>query len=145
MRRREATLEETKYIFEKTSVDVTTVIENFKKEFSAKIMIVIEPLLNAVLTNTNINANDQEKIITSIHDQINIYYYMDTEILIKLINYAASADMKKKLKKIKGNPINILEVNEDVYDNLKKNQKEIYTIRFNHLVDRYIEFLINVL
>lgn len=144
MRRRETTLEDTRYIFEKTSVDVTTVIENFKKEFSAKIMLDIEPLLNAILTNTNIRSEDQEKLITSIHDNINIYYYMNTDILIKIINYAASTDMKKKLKKTR-NPIEISEVNQDEYNNLNKNQKEIYLQRFDNLVDRYIQFLINVL
>lgn len=144
MRRRETTLEEDQFLFEKTSLDVTAVIDNFKKEFSPKIMIDIEPLLNAILTNPNIRSNDQETLITSIHDQINLYYYMNTEILIKIIDYGGK-DMKKKLKKVKGNPIDILDINQEEYNSLKKNQKEIYQLKFDNLVDRYITFLINVL
>ena len=143
MRRRETFIDDTKHIFEKTSTDVTVVVDQFKKEFPSKTMITIEPLLNAILTNNNINADDQEKLITSIHDQINIYYYMNSEILIKLINYAASSDMKKKLKKVKKNPIDVLDTDE--YDSLNKNQKEIYLIRFDNLVDRYIKFLMDQL
>ncbi len=139
--RRETTLDTNKYIFEKTSADVTTIVENFKKEFEPKIMNEIEPLLNAVLTS-NLKSEDQEKLVSSIHDKINVYYYMNNNILIKLINYAAGPNMISKLKKIKGNPLNI---NDIIEENLSKNQKVIFQQRFDNLVERYIEFLINVL
>ncbi len=128
---------------------MTVIVDQFKKEFPSKTMIVIEPLLNAILTNNNINQEDQEKLVTSVHDQINIYYYMKVDIITKLINYASSllsntgADLLKKLKKIKKNPIHIDVIEE--YNTLNKNQKEIYLIRFDNLVDRYIKFLINAL
>ncbi len=140
--RREHTLDTNKFLYEKTAVDVTIVVENFKKEFSPKIMLSIEPLLNAILTNNKLKAEDQELLVNSIHDNINLYYYMNIEILIKLINIAASGNIKEKLKKIKGNPIDI---DKEEYEHLKKDQKQIYEIRFNNLVHRYIQFLIQVL
>lgn len=142
--RREHTLDSNKYLYEKTTVDVTLVVENFKKEFAPKIMLSIEPLLNAILTNNKLKSEDQEILVNSIHDNINIYYYMNIEILIKLINLTATSKFKEKLKKIKDNPIDLLDMKEE-YEHLKKDQKQIYEMRFNHLVDRYIQFLIQVL
>lgn len=145
MSRRETVIEENKYIFEATSVDVISVIESFKKEFPSKTMIEIEPLLNAILTNNKINAEQQEVLVNSIRENINIYYYMNNDILIKLINHVAGSNMKRKLQKIKKNPIDILDVNEEEYNNLKKEQQQIHLIRFDNTVERYRIFLINVL
>lgn len=140
--RREAVIEETKHLFEKTSTDVTTVVEDFKKEFPPKIMLTIEPLLNAILTNNNMKSEDQEKLVTAIRDDIYVFYYMNNEVLIKLINDAASSNMVKKLKKLS---IDVEDINLEEFKQLSKNQREIYQLRFDNLVNRYITFLINIL
>lgn len=140
MRRREATIDENKYAYEKQTVS-TEVIENFKKEFSPKIMLEIEPLLNAILTNMKINQSDKDKLVTSIEQNINLYYYMNTELLIKIINHTHA--VVKNLKKLQHK--NTIEIDSEEYNQLDKAQKEIYKIRYDNLIERYATYLIQVL
>lgn len=132
------------------NVDVKELIENFKKEHSFKINVELEPLLNAILTNKNLNTEDKDKLIESIENNIQIYVSMDKNILISLIDYISNNKINNKLKfnnlvyQIQNdnipNELNIKKI-YDEYKKLNVKLKDIINIKYKNLLLRYINWL----
>ncbi len=142
---RETYIEEIKNYFPKTNEDVEKMIEKFKKEHIHKVNIKVEPILNAILTSIKIKDDDKDLLYNDIENNVYIYYYMDKEVFIKLFSYIADPNILKSLKKLKKNILNdeiptTLRVKSD--EALTKNVKELYNLRYQNLLLRYINYLI---
>lgn len=142
---RETYIEEIKNYFPKTNEDVEKMIEKFKKEHIHKVNIKVEPILNAILTSIKIKDDDKDLLYNDIENNVYIYYYMDKEVFIKLFSYIANPNLLKSLKKLKKTIENdeipeTLRVKSD--EALTKNVKELYNIRYQNLLLRYINYLI---
>lgn len=142
---RETYIEEIKNYFPKTNEDVEKMIEKFKKEHIHKVNIKVEPILNAILTSIKIKDDDKDLLYNDIENNVYIYYYMDKEVFIKLFSYIANPNLLKSLKKLKKTILNdeipeTLRVKSD--EALTKNVKELYNIRYQNLLLRYINYLI---
>jgi len=148
--RRETYIEETKFELPKTNVDVEEIIINFKKEHNYKINIRLEPILNAVLSSEKIKDEDKDLLYTDIQQNINIYYYMEKDVFLKLFYYIASTTILKKLKTLK-QLINDDDVPEVLLitplkteETLTKDLKKLFNQRYNNMLLRYVNYFINL-
>jgi hypothetical protein len=149
--RRETYIEEIKNDFPKTNENIEEIIAQFKKEHSHKINLKLEPYINAVLTSSKIKDEDKDLIFNDIETHINIYYYMEKDIFLKLFSYIAGTNMLKNLKQLKkeineNNLPQTLKITpvKNTEEVLTKDLKILYNIRYNNLLLRYIDYLINL-
>ena len=127
------------------------IIENFKATHDPKINLKIEPILNTVITQPNFNDNLKNLLIESINNNVLIYYYMQIDILTKLIYYLTSL---KDLSTL----IELLSNNKKIPKSLyipyqqptkktvgEKGSVELYDLRYRSTLLRYCNFLLNQL
>jgi len=143
--RRETYIEENKNEFIKTNENVVELVENFKKNHLPKINLKLEPILNAILTSNKLKSEDVEKLYEDVLNNYNLYYYMASDLFLKLFHYVEGITISKNLNKLKKNvlageiPSQLIIKNEEI-----KEMKELYNIRYNNLLLRYIDYLINL-
>lgn len=148
---RETIIEESKYGITKINIDIANVTDEFKKTLAPKIYIKIEPILNGILASTKLQTDDKLKWVEDIKNNIHIYYYFDNEIFFKLFHAIESNDLIKKLKTIKKDmekqdkiPPNIFIQLKTEEQNLTKDLKELYLLRYYNLIMRYIDYFITL-
>jgi hypothetical protein len=130
--------------FIKMNKDVEEIVENFKKNHSNKINLKIEPILNAILTSSKLRDEDIQILIDDVHVNTSVYYYMNQNVLLKLLSYISSVKTLKKLKDDIGNdkiPSVLMFKNEE---STSKELTELYNLRYINLLIRYIDYLINL-
>lgn len=130
--------------FIKMNKDVEEIVENFKKNHSNKINLKIEPILNAILTSSKLRDEDIQILIDDVHVNTSVYYYMNQNVLLKLLSYISSV---KTLKKLKDDVVNdkipsVLMVKNE--ESTSKELTELYNLRYINLLIRYIDYLINL-
>lgn len=130
--------------FIRMNKDVEEIVENFKKNHSNKINLKIEPILNAILTSSKLRDEDIQILIDDVHVNTSVYYYMNQNVLLKLLSYISSVKTLKKLKDDIGNdkiPSILMVKNEE---STSKELTELYNLRYINLLIRYIDYLINL-
>jgi hypothetical protein len=148
--KRETYIEDVKFEFAKSNVDVEEIIANFKKEHNYKINIKIEPILNAILSSEKIRDEDKDLLYTDVIGNLNIYYYMDKDVFLKLFYYINGTSILKKLKTLKNDiiadkiPAALVIAPLKTEGTLTKDLKNLYHERYNNLLLRYVNYLINL-
>lgn len=148
--KRETYIEDVKFEFAKSNVDVEEIIANFKKEHNYKINIKIEPILNAILSSEKIRDEDKDLLYTDVIGNLNIYYYMDKDVFLKLFYYINGTSILKKLKTLKNDiiadkiPTALVIAPLKTEGTLTKDLKNLYHERYNNLLLRYVNYLINL-
>lgn len=148
--KRETYIEDVKFEFAKVNVDVEEIITNFKKEHNYKINTKIEPILNAILSSEKIRDEDKDLLYNDVIDNLNIYYYMDKEVFLRLFYYINGTNILKKLKALKSDivadktPTALIIAPVKTEGTLTKDLKNLYHERYNNLLLRYVNYLINL-
>lgn len=122
-------------------------LEKIKKEHGLKIYLKLTPLFDYI-NNNKLTDEDNNKLIESIMNNIYIYYYMNNDVLILILNYTLGQlnKLQNLLDLVINNktPKKVI-VENTQYENLQPTVKKIYNIRYNNMLIRYINFLINIL
>jgi len=143
--RRETYIEENKNEFIKTNENVVELVENFKKNHLPKINLKLEPILNAILTSNKLKSEDVEKLYEDVLNNYNLYYYMASDLFLKLFHYVEGITISKNLNKLKKNVLaGEIPPQLIIKEEINKEMKELYNIRYNNLLLRYIDYLINL-
>lgn len=125
-------------------------LEKIKNEYGIKYFVRLEPLFSYIKKN-KLSINHNNKLIQSIENNVDLYYYMDINAFIRIINYITSnkegTNIVRKLKELHKTieeekiPKKLLNKDVEVAENLV----EVYDIRYKALLLKYITFLIQVL
>lgn len=121
-------------------------LEKIKEVHGVKYAVKLEPLFKFIKKN-KLDMVIKNKLIQSIEDNVNLYYYLNIDYFINIINYVTvpNVDIKKKLKELYINLINnkipkkLLSVPKDINTNL-----DLYDIRYKSILIRYTTLLIKI-
>lgn len=119
-------------------------LERIKSEYGAKYGVKLEPLYDFI-TRNKLDIIYKNKLLQSIEDNVNLYYYMNIEYFINIINYVTvpNVNIVKKLRELHTNIIND-KIPKKLLSAPKDVNLDIYDIRYKSLLQRYIVFLINI-
>lgn len=122
-------------------MDDETILIQFKKNHDLKTNQQILPILTALMTS-KFRDVDKQLILNHIENHINVFYYMNKDILIKLIHYIAGPKLLTTLKSLK------IRVTKKIPKDLwipSDDVKEIYELRYTAILLNYIDYFINLL
>lgn len=123
-------------------------LEKIKNDYGIKYYLKLEPLFNYIKKN-KLSTIYNNKLIESIENNVELYYNINIDYFVNIINYITSSketNVVKKLKELQSGIINdkipkkLTVTNVELTDNLIA----IFDIRYKALLLRYITFLLYV-
>jgi hypothetical protein len=119
-------------------------LEKIKNEYGAKYGVKLEPLFDFINRN-KLDAIYKNKLLQSLEENVNLYYYLNIEYFINIINYVTVPNVNtvKKLKELHTSLIND-KIPKKLLSSPKDVNLDIYHIRYKSLLIRYTTFLINI-
>jgi len=121
-------------------------LEKIKKEHGLKIYLKLTPLFDYI-NNNKLAIEDNNKLIDSIMNNIYIYYYMNNDVLILILNYTLGqiGKLQTLLDLVINNktPKKVM-IENNQYEGLSATYKKIYNIRYNNMLIRYVNHLIQL-
>lgn len=119
-------------------------LEKIKNEYGVKYGVKLEPLFDFINRN-KLDIVYKNKLLQSLEENVNLYYYLNIEYFINIINYVTVPNVNtvKKLKELHTSLIND-KIPKKLLFSPKDVNLDIYDIRYKSLLIRYTTFLINI-
>jgi len=140
---RETTLEGQNELFLSTVATTKNIeeLEKIKKEHGLKVYLKLTPLFDYI-NNNKLTIEENNKLILSIMNNIYIYFYMNHEVLILILNYTRVDQLSILYQNVVQDkiPKKIILKNPNE-EHLSPALKKIYDLRYKSLLLRYITFL----
>jgi hypothetical protein len=119
-------------------------LEKIKKEHGLKVYLKLNPLFDYI-NNNKLSVDDNNKLIASIMNNVYIYYYINHEVIILILNNTRVDQLSTLYQNVVNDKIpKKLIISNPTYDHLSTTLKKIYDLRYKSLLLRYISFLQNV-
>ena len=152
---REPVIEESRYaIPDNTHVDGAQLIEDFKNTHVLRVNQEITPILNAILSHKRLSNDDKTLLYENVINHVDIYFYSNKTVLIKIIDLLISGNIIKLLKTVRDNVEKAEKLSDipknlrvDKPENLKNatvNVKQVYFLRYQAQIIRYIDYVMSV-
>jgi hypothetical protein len=120
-------------------------LEKIKSEYGVKYSVKLAPLYDFI-TRNKLDIIYKNKLLQSIEDNVNLYYYLNIDYFIAIINYVTvpNVNIVKKLRELHTSLIND-KIPRKLVSQPKDVNLTIYDIRYKALLLRYTTFLITIL
>lgn len=120
-------------------------LEKIKKEHGLKIYLKLTPLFDYI-SNNKLSVEENNQLIESIMNNIYIYFYINNDLFILILNYIGSninkLDELEELVVHDKIPKRLM-VDNPAHEHLSPNLKKIYHLRYQSMLLRYITLLKN--
>ncbi|HSW76463.1 MAG TPA: hypothetical protein VLG50_05435 [Candidatus Saccharimonadales bacterium] len=145
MLRREV-IEESQYALpQEAKIESNELIEQFKQEFPLRYQQKLLSILNAIFSHKRLKDADKQMLYHDIVNHINIYYYMNKDVFIKILDVINQPTIVNDIN----NATTISELPQSlkpttIPESMSKNVKQVYFLQYRDLLVRYIDYILNV-